>query len=370
MPRPKAASDPQLATDRSSSPPTEFRDRMLSSLTEEDYYRRTTYGASRSTPAGPHAAAVHIDISDLNGEGDTPSIPLSLKKCKRTIIAPYSCLLTFIGWKPWFHESLSRRSSFWKYFNCVYPVVVLALIVSNYVFQVLNCQGKFNIHRDVESEHIRQCVRKGMVTEEDKTGLNGQVSGIRPPSSAHSPGGEHEGQLHLGPDDVRLPRQIRHGHRGGPLQAHGDRLLRAHRAHLHSAQLHALPRLRLRLLSLQARGMRAALFAHGKSFPATQFHSKPTKFSDPQLKVFFLLCCTFLATLPSRIGDTLQFHIPPNQIRIFRYGIQIRFPGDQIRGDGPTALCECCRGHQLLRPVRNPHPLHKRHLPEAAREIF
>ncbi|GIY44713.1 uncharacterized protein CDAR_26981, partial [Caerostris darwini] len=153
------------------APLTEFRDRMLSSLTEEDYYRRTTYGSIQEHPrrtsccvVGEHFltseevarrslsmdSAVHIDISDLNGEGDTPSIPFSLKKCKRTIIAPYSCLLTFIGWKPWFHESLSRRSSFWKYFNCVYPVVVLALIVSNYVFQVLNCQGKFNIHRDVE----------------------------------------------------------------------------------------------------------------------------------------------------------------------------------------------------------------------------
>ncbi|GFU00904.1 uncharacterized protein NPIL_597121 [Nephila pilipes] len=166
----------KLATDRFSPPlctiPTvEFRDRLLTSLTEEDYYRRTTYGSIQEgrhsdscCVAGEHFltseeyarrslsmdSAVHVDISDLNGEGDAPSIPLSLRKCKRTMIAPYSCLLSFIGWRPWFFESLGRRSSFWRYFNYLYPVFVLILIVSNYVFQVLNCQGKYNIHRDIE----------------------------------------------------------------------------------------------------------------------------------------------------------------------------------------------------------------------------
>ncbi|GBN22754.1 hypothetical protein AVEN_38021-1 [Araneus ventricosus] len=164
-----------LSSDHSSPPNSipavEFRDRLRTSLTEEDYFRRSTYGSIQESGhhqsccvAGEHFltseefarrslsldSAVHVDISDLNGEGDAPSIPMSLKKCKRTIIAPYSCLLSFIGWRPWFYESLSRRSSFWRYFNYLYPAFVLTLIVSNYVFQVLNCQGKFNIHRDVE----------------------------------------------------------------------------------------------------------------------------------------------------------------------------------------------------------------------------
>ncbi|KFM74361.1 hypothetical protein X975_10247, partial [Stegodyphus mimosarum] len=174
MSRPKASSEPELVTDRSSPPvaASDFHDRILCSLTEEDYLRRTTYGSiqdprrSSCCVAGEHFmtsvsedfirrslsmdSMVHVDISDINGEGEAPYVPLSLRKCQRTIIAPYSCLLSFIGWRPWFKESLSRRSKFWWYFNIFYPAVVIVFIISHYVLQVLNCQGKFNIHVDVE----------------------------------------------------------------------------------------------------------------------------------------------------------------------------------------------------------------------------
>ncbi|KAG8181211.1 hypothetical protein JTE90_013177 [Oedothorax gibbosus] len=171
MTRAKAVSDPQLATGDFSPPPA-FQDRLLASLNEEDYLRRTTYGSIQEEApccvAGAHFmtsgsheyarrsltssmdSAVHVDISDLVGEGDAPCVPLSLRKCQRTVIAPYSCLLSFIGWRPWFYESSRTRSRFRSCFNCLYPAIVIALIMCHYVFQVLNCQGKFNIHRDVE----------------------------------------------------------------------------------------------------------------------------------------------------------------------------------------------------------------------------
>lgn len=172
MSRVKSLSNPELATERSSPSVSEphFRERIQTSFTEEGY-RGGTYGSIQEKRgsccvAGEHFmtsnsreffngslsmdSVVHVDISDINGEGDVSYVPLSLRKCKRTIIAPYSCLLSFIGWRPWFQESLSRRSSFWKYFNCIYPAVIMGLIITHYFFQVLNCQGKFNIHKDVQ----------------------------------------------------------------------------------------------------------------------------------------------------------------------------------------------------------------------------
>ncbi|XP_054718697.1 uncharacterized protein LOC129228084 [Uloborus diversus] len=144
----------------------------MMSLTDDDFQRKSTYGSiqdERRTSccfAGDHFltsnsqefvrrslsmdSVVHVDISDINGEGDISYVPLSLRKCKKTVIAPYSFILSFIGWRPWCQDSLSRRSRFWKYFNCVYPIVVVLFIVCHYVFQVLGCQGKFNIHLDVQ----------------------------------------------------------------------------------------------------------------------------------------------------------------------------------------------------------------------------
>ncbi|XP_071037251.1 uncharacterized protein [Parasteatoda tepidariorum] len=162
----------ELPTD-SLSPPvisTSFNETVLNSLSEEEICRRSTYGSIQSRGsccvAGEHFmtsqnqdfvcrslsmdSAVHVDISDLTGDVNAQYVPLSLRRCQRVIIAPYSFLLSFIGWRPWFYESLSVRSGFWRFFNYFYPAVVLTLIVCHYISQVLNCQGKYNIHIDIQ----------------------------------------------------------------------------------------------------------------------------------------------------------------------------------------------------------------------------
>ena len=94
---------------------------------------------------------------------------MSLLKCKKQIIVPFRKLLCLvnqfhffnssiqisraffqIGWRPFGADNLKRPSIFLRIINVIYPIFIFLLLLFNYTYEVLLCQGKLNYKIDTQ----------------------------------------------------------------------------------------------------------------------------------------------------------------------------------------------------------------------------
>ncbi|CAF4407664.1 unnamed protein product, partial [Adineta steineri] len=74
----------------------------------------------------------------------------SLMRCKKQILHPFRNLLCLIGWRPFGVDSLKRSSILMRIFNIIYPLFILILLLFNYTYEIIVCQGKLNVVTDTK----------------------------------------------------------------------------------------------------------------------------------------------------------------------------------------------------------------------------
>ncbi|XP_066266870.1 uncharacterized protein [Branchiostoma lanceolatum] len=96
------------------------------------------------------SSAVKVEITDANDAEFNYSTSAALRKCKKQVLQPYGRLLALIGWRALGREAISNHLG-WKVLNVLYTIFILFLLIFSYIFQVLVCQGRLNIHTDVKA---------------------------------------------------------------------------------------------------------------------------------------------------------------------------------------------------------------------------
>ncbi|XP_078694046.1 uncharacterized protein LOC144923417 isoform X2 [Branchiostoma floridae x Branchiostoma belcheri] len=96
------------------------------------------------------SSAVKVEITDANDAEFNYSTSAALRKCKKQVLQPYGRLLALIGWRALGRESISYNLG-WKVLNVLYTIFILFLLIFSYIFQILVCQGRLNIHTDVKA---------------------------------------------------------------------------------------------------------------------------------------------------------------------------------------------------------------------------
>ncbi|CAF4036239.1 unnamed protein product, partial [Rotaria magnacalcarata] len=93
---------------------------------------------------------VKVEISDLDNNCPNPTT-LNLMRCKTQILHPFRKLLCFIGWRPFGADSWQRSSVFFRIINTIYPIFILLLLLFNYTYEIIICQGKLNVRTDTQT---------------------------------------------------------------------------------------------------------------------------------------------------------------------------------------------------------------------------
>ncbi|UJR23617.1 hypothetical protein I4U23_026603 [Adineta vaga] len=93
---------------------------------------------------------VKVEISDLDNSSPNQTT-VSLMRCKKQIIHPFRNLLCLIGWRPFGADSSKRSSILMKIFNIIYPIFILILLLFNYTYEIIVCQGKLNVVTDTKT---------------------------------------------------------------------------------------------------------------------------------------------------------------------------------------------------------------------------
>ncbi|CAF0757967.1 unnamed protein product [Adineta steineri] len=107
---------------------------------------------------------VKVEISDLDNSCPNPTT-LSLMKCKKEILHPFRKLLCLIGWRPFGVDSLKRSSIFLRLINIIYPILILMLLLFNYTYEIIICQGKLNVITDTQtSTTVRTTTKTDIIT--------------------------------------------------------------------------------------------------------------------------------------------------------------------------------------------------------------
>ena len=92
-------------------------------------------------------------------------------RCKKQILLPFRKLLCLvriadfahtkkhsgkmfsllqIGWRPFGADSWSHSSLLLRIINIVYPICILLLLLFNYAYEIIICQGKLNVITDTQ----------------------------------------------------------------------------------------------------------------------------------------------------------------------------------------------------------------------------
>jgi len=107
-----------------------------------------------------------IQISDLDNSCPNATT-VSLMRCKKQILHPFRNLLCLvsklnifklfkfslslkIGWRPIGADSLKHSSILLRIFNIFYPLFILILLLFNYTYEIIVCQGKLNVVTDTK----------------------------------------------------------------------------------------------------------------------------------------------------------------------------------------------------------------------------
>ncbi|CAF0730819.1 unnamed protein product [Rotaria sp. Silwood1] len=93
---------------------------------------------------------IKVEISDLDNNCPNPTT-LSLMRCKTQILHPFRKILCLIGWRPFGVDSLQRSSIFFRIVNIIYPILILILLLFNYTYEIIICQGKLNVRTDTQT---------------------------------------------------------------------------------------------------------------------------------------------------------------------------------------------------------------------------
>ncbi|CAF0822469.1 unnamed protein product [Rotaria sordida] len=93
---------------------------------------------------------VKVEISDLDNSCPN-STTLSLMRCKKQVLHPFRTLLCLIGWRPFGADSLKRSSILMRILNIIYPLFILILLLFNYTYEIIVCQGKLNVVTDTKT---------------------------------------------------------------------------------------------------------------------------------------------------------------------------------------------------------------------------
>ena len=64
--------------------------------------------------------------------------------------ACHRIVLLQIGWRPFGADSWSRSSILFRLINIVYPMCIFLLLLFNYAYEVISCQGKLNVVTDTK----------------------------------------------------------------------------------------------------------------------------------------------------------------------------------------------------------------------------
>lgn len=67
----------------------------------------------------------------------------------------YQTILTVIcffkiGWRPFGADNLKRPSIFLRAINIIYPIFIFLLLLFNYTYEIIICQGKLNVVTDTQ----------------------------------------------------------------------------------------------------------------------------------------------------------------------------------------------------------------------------
>jgi len=113
---------------------TESKTSMNSSYTDlfeaSDIVIRDEYeGSAQEFPYGPNV------------------VTTNLQQCKRKMIYPYYKMLSLIAWRP-FASNAVRFQCFWSVINMIYPLIVIAVLMTWYVARVVTCQARFTMDQD------------------------------------------------------------------------------------------------------------------------------------------------------------------------------------------------------------------------------
>ncbi|XP_062566050.1 uncharacterized protein LOC134228416 isoform X1 [Saccostrea cucullata] len=107
--------------------------------------------ASDRSGGSNNSSTVRVDIADiLDGEESLNLTTTTLKRCKQLVLRPYWRLLMFIGWRGFGRESVNFGSKRWSVLNVVYPVCVVCLLLYTYVYEIVACQWKLDLHKDTQ----------------------------------------------------------------------------------------------------------------------------------------------------------------------------------------------------------------------------
>jgi hypothetical protein len=55
-----------------------------------------------------------------------------------------------IGWRPFGLDSAKRSSILMRILNILYPLFIFILLLFNYVYEIIVCQGKLNVAIDTK----------------------------------------------------------------------------------------------------------------------------------------------------------------------------------------------------------------------------
>jgi len=92
-------------------------------------------------------------------------------QCKKQILHPFRKLLCLvsklffkninkfifflkIGWRPFGLDSAKHSSILMRILNILYPLFVLILLLFNYIYEIIVCQGKLNVADTKVKIHI------------------------------------------------------------------------------------------------------------------------------------------------------------------------------------------------------------------------
>ncbi|XP_056005293.1 uncharacterized protein LOC125659305 isoform X2 [Ostrea edulis] len=118
-----------------------------SSLTQRD--NELQHASDMSTESN-NSSTVRVDIGDIDGEESLNLTTTTLKRCKQQVLRPYWRLLMFIGWRGFGRESVHFTSKRLTVLNVVYPIFVVCLLLYTYVYEIVACQWKLDLHKDTQ----------------------------------------------------------------------------------------------------------------------------------------------------------------------------------------------------------------------------
>lgn len=165
--RKKSSSDPLiLSRERNETNP---RHRYLMTISGESFSacssrRQVTESSPPCCAAGEHIltstnrnfltrslsinSIIDVDIIDISGDEEMLATTYSLRRCKNSVLKPYTWLLLLIGWRPYGKERVVRYPFFWQIINILYPIFVIAVFLYTNIMQAVTCHGKLNPKTD------------------------------------------------------------------------------------------------------------------------------------------------------------------------------------------------------------------------------